>query len=125
MDADNYIQRFTPRNPKSRYSQPNKERLKWLAEHDMIHPLIKKRVQGILGAKFVFPSDILDAIKEDKTVWANYKHFSGSYKRIRIAYIDDARDRQEIFMKRLSNFIDKTRKNKLIRGFGGIEKYYK
>jgi len=39
-------------------------------------------------------------------------------------YIDSARNRPDEFKKRLSSFIDKTRKNKLIKGYGGIEKYY-
>ena len=47
-----------------------------------------------------------------------------SYKRIRIAYIDSARSRPEEFKKRLNNFIEKTRENKIIPGYGGIEKYY-
>jgi hypothetical protein len=53
----------------------------------------------------------------------NYQKFSESYKRIRVAYIEGARKRPEEFNKRLSNFINKTRNNKLI-GFGGIEKHY-
>ena len=32
LDKEHKIQRFTPRNPKSTYSQANKERLKWLLE---------------------------------------------------------------------------------------------
>ena len=47
-----------------------------------------------------------------------------AYKRIRIAYIEAARKRPEEFEKRLNNFINKTKENKKIRGFGGIEKYY-
>ncbi len=57
LDKEHKIQHFTPRNPKSSYSQANKERLKWL-------------------------------------------------------------------QKRLNNFINKTKENKMIKGFGGIEKYY-
>ena len=30
----------------------------------------------------------------------------------------------EEFDKRLNNFIEKTKENKLIKGFGGIDKYY-
>jgi len=60
----------------------------------------------------------------DNTVWNNYMNFSEPYKRIRIAYIDSARKRPEEFTKRLTNFIQKTRDNKLISGFGGIDKYY-
>ena len=56
--------------------------------------------------------------------WENYKNFSESYQRIRIAYINSARKRPEEFEKRLKNFIEKTKENKLIKGFGGIEKYY-
>lgn len=68
--------------------------------------------------------DIIARLKEDKTVWNNYQLFSDAYKRIRIAYIEAARKRPEEFEKRLNNFINKTRENKRITGFGGIEKYY-
>ena len=44
--------------------------------------------------------------------------------RIRIAYINSAGKRPEELKKRLNNIMDKTRKNKLIKGFGGIDKYY-
>ena len=124
LDKDHTIQRFTPRQPKSSYSQPNIERLKWLAENNLIHHSFLGIAQKIISQKYVFPLDILDEIKKDKTVWNNYKDFSDSYKRIRIAYIEEARKRPEEFTKRLNNFIQKTRDNKLISGFGGIDKYY-
>jgi uncharacterized protein YdeI (YjbR/CyaY-like superfamily) len=123
-DNNNTIQRFTPRNPKSDFSQANKERLKWLLDKKMIHPSLEKIVRQTINYKFVPSSDIIDAIKKDRIAWENYQMFSDSYKRIRIAYIDNARSRPEEFKKRLSSFVDKTRKNKLIRGYGGIEKYY-
>ena len=77
-----------------------------------------------MSVPFVFPNDIIDRLKEDETIWENYLHFSDTYKRIRIAYIDAARKRPEEFEKRLNNFINKTKENKKIIGFGGIEKYY-
>lgn len=123
LDEDNSIQRFTPRNPKSGYSQLNKERMKWLLENNLLRPSQLEKAKEIAAEKFVFPKDIGNAIKKDKIVWKNYKAFSDTYKRIRIAYIDYARERPEEFKKRLNNFINKTRVNKQI-GFGGIEKYY-
>ena len=123
LDKENTVQRFSPRNPKSNYSQANKERLKWLASKKMLHPSIQDAVKDILKEKYIFPADILDEIKKDKCTWKNYKKFSDTYKRIRIAYIDAARKRPEEFKKRLMNFIAKTGKNKQI-GFGGIDKYY-
>ena len=77
----------------------------------------------VLKEKFVFPRDIVNAIKADAGAWNNYQKFSSAYKRIRVAYIDAARKRPEEFEKRLANFIKKTKENKQI-GFGGIEKYY-
>lgn len=124
LDKEHKIQRFTPRNPKSTYSQANKERLKWLLKNEMIHPRFEAKIQNVLSEPFVFPNDIMDRLKADKTVWENYLQFSDSYKRIRIAYIEAARTRLEEFEKRLNHFVSKTKENKTIAGFGGIGKYY-
>ena len=124
LDKDHTIQRFTPRKANSKYSQPNIERLKWLAENNLIHPTCIETVQVIISQEFIFPKDILEEIERDKTAWNNFDSFSESYKRIRIAYIDSARKRPEEFKKRLTTFIQKTRENKRIPGFGGIDKYY-
>jgi len=123
LDANCSAQRFSPRNPKSRFSQPNKERLAWLLKKNMVHPTVVDTARRVTKERFVFPPDIINAIKRDKAAWENYQKFTASYKRIRIAYIDAARKRPKEFKKRLKNFIEKTRKNKQI-GVGGIEKYY-
>jgi uncharacterized protein YdeI (YjbR/CyaY-like superfamily) len=125
LDKDHHIQRFTPRRAGSAYSQPNIERLKWLLEQNLVHPTLVEEMEKIANKEFVFPGDILAAVKSDASVWKNYLNFTEPYKRIRIAYIDGARKRPEEFEKRLKHFISKTRENKLIIGHGGIDKYYK
>ena len=125
LDELHCIRRFTPRKPNAAYSQPNLERQKWLDERGMIHPKIRESVLPIIQTPFVYPEDILDALKQDEAVWEHYQQFTDSYKRIRIAYIEAARKRPEEFQKRLNSFIEKTRHNKLIMGYGGIEKYYR
>ena len=125
LDSKHCIRRFSPRKKGSPYSQPNIERLIWLEERSLIHPSVRDSVLPIIRAPFVFPDDIMDALREDEAVWTNYCHFSDSYKRIRIAYIEAARKRPEEFGKRLTSFMDKTRKGKLIMGYGGIDKYYR
>lgn len=90
----------------------------------MIHSKYEDKIRNVLSEPFVFPNDIIDRLKEDKMAWEYYQHFSDAYKRIRIAYIEAARKRPEEFQKRLNNFINKTRENKRITGFGGIDKYY-
>lgn len=123
IDEHHVAQRFTPRNPKSGYSQANIERLRGLFQQGSLHPSIENVVRDVLAKDFVFPQDILEAIRKDDVAWKNYGRFSGPYKRIRIAYIDSSRKRPEEFEKRLENFIRATRQNKMI-GYGGIEKYY-
>jgi len=124
IDPTHRAQRFTPRKKGSPYSRPNIERLIWLEKQGMLHPSIRERVLPLIRAPYVFPDDILAAIKADAAAWENYEKFSEPYRRIRIAYIDAARKRPDEFTKRLENFIKKTRGGKRIVGFGGIEKYY-
>ena len=124
LDENHTIQKFSPRNPKSSYSQANKERIKWLYKEGLVHSSMSNTAKKIASEEFIFPPDILNSFKKDKPTWDNFQKFSDSYKRIRIAYIDGARKRPEEFEKRLTNFLEKTREGKLIKGFGGIEKYY-
>ncbi|MBQ6559725.1 MAG: YdeI/OmpD-associated family protein [Erysipelotrichaceae bacterium] len=124
IDELHRAQRFTPRRKGSTYSQPNIERLLWLDAHGMIHPKVRESILPIIKAPFVYPEDILDAIRKDEEAWRHYQRFSEPYKRIRIAYIEAARKRPEEFQKRLNSFLEKTRQNKLIMGYGGIDKYY-
>ena len=77
-----------------------------------------------LTIRLRFPEDILEAIREDETAWNNYRAFPEPYQRIRVAYIDAARKRPEEFARRLANFIQKTKENKRIVGYGGVDKYY-
>ncbi len=123
LDEDHSVQRFTPRKKKSHWSQANKERLRWLLKNKKVHPSLIDSYESILDEKFEFPKDILERIKENKTAWKNYQNFSDAYQRIRIAYIEAARNRPKEFEKRLRNFIDKTEDNRMI-GYGGINKYY-
>ena len=124
LDETHQLRRFTPRRKGSAYSQPNIERLIWLDARGMIHPKIRPSVLPVIQKPFVFPEDILDAIRRDKTAWRNYTAFSESYRRIRVAYVDAARKRPAEFEKRLKSFLEKTRNGKIIMGYGGIEKYY-
>ena len=98
--------------------------MKWLFENNLIHSSIKDDILKIIQQEFIFPDDIIKILKSDKVVWKNYQNFSEPYRRIRIAYIHSARKSPEEFEKRLNYFINKTKDNKLIKGFGGIEKYY-
>jgi uncharacterized protein YdeI (YjbR/CyaY-like superfamily) len=123
IDEHFYAQRFTPRNPRSKYSEANKQRLRVLVKQGMVIPSILVTLGEILDEEFVVPYDILKALQVNKQAWENYQRFSPEYRRIRIAYIEGARNRPEEFEKRLRHFLRMTDENKQF-GFGGIEKHY-
>lgn len=123
LDSEHTMQRFSPRRKGSNWSQQNKERVRWLLDHELVHPSLVEEYKEVVKDKFVIPVDIEAMIKKNKKAWENYQKFSESYKRIRLAYIDDARVLPEEFEKRLANFLKKTEEKKLI-GYGGIDKYY-
>ncbi|MCL4489263.1 MAG: YdeI/OmpD-associated family protein [Chloroflexi bacterium] len=123
IDAERFAQRFSVRNAKSAYSQANKERLKALVEQGKVAKEVLATLGDLQEDKFEIPSEILKAIKANRSAWKNFQRFSPSYVRIRIAFIEGARKRPREFAKRLEYFIRMTEKNKQF-GFGGIEKYY-
>ena len=124
LDENHQLRHFTPRRKGSPYSRPNIERLIWLEANGLIHPKIRKSVIGLIQMPYSFPEDIIAELQKEESVWRNYSAFSEPYKRIRVAYIDAARKRPEEFRKRLANFIRFTKQNKLIVGYGGVDKYY-
>lgn len=123
-DDQHKIQRFTPRNPKSSFSQANIERLQWLAQKGLLHPSVKEAVAPVLAKTFVFPDDIMSRLQENPDAWDFFKQTSMSYQRIRVAYIDAARKRPDEFEKRLQHLLTKCQYSQLIVGYGGIDKYY-
>jgi len=123
LDEERTVQRFSPRKPKAKYSQANIERLRALVSQKKVIKEVADTLEDVLSEEFIIPPDILKAIKANNKAWKNFQNFSDSYKRIRIAFIDGARNRPEEFQKRFRYFIEMTEKNKMF-GFGGIEKHY-
>ena len=123
IDEEKFAQRFSPRNPRSNYSQANKERLKKLLNQKKVIASVRKTLEKISEEVFEIPTDIIKEIKKNKEAWKNFQKFSDSYKRIRIAYLVGSRSRPTEFKKRLNYFIKMTAANKQF-GLKGIEKYY-
>lgn len=123
IDDERFAQRFSVRNPKSPYSQANKERLRELVKRGKVSKAVVATLGNLLEETFEIPRDILKAIQANPKAWKNFQGLSEAYIRIRIAFIDGARQRPDEFKKRLRYFIAMTQKDKRF-GFGGIEKYY-
>lgn len=123
IDEHRFAQRFSPRRAGSGYSQANKERIRRLISKHKVIAQVRVAAQPILAERVTVAADILKAIRGNQQAWRNYQHFSESYKRIRVAFIEGARKRPAEFRKRLDYFVRMTAQNKQF-GFGGIEKYY-
>jgi uncharacterized protein YdeI (YjbR/CyaY-like superfamily) len=123
LDEERFAQRFSPRNPKTKYSQTNKERLRRLIADGKVMKDVLATLGDLSEDDFTIPSDILKALKSSKDAWKYFRKFPPEYQRIRISYIHHARNRPEEFKKRLRNFIAKTEMNKQF-GFD-ITKFYR
>ncbi len=122
LDAHRVAQRFTPRKPKSGYSQLNKERLRRLIRQRKVIKAVREAVADALAEPFEFPTDIVRALQADGQAWANFQAFPEPYQRIRVAFVDSARQRPAEFKKRLNHLVKMTARK---RQYGyGIESFF-
>ncbi|MFC1722717.1 YdeI family protein [Nanoarchaeota archaeon] len=117
IDEEKFTQRFTPRTSKSNLSEMNKERIRLLVKQKKMKSVGLTAIQHVSfdptkNIKLKIASDILKSLKKDEKTWGYFQKFPESYKRIRIAWIEETRSRPELFKKRLKYFLKMTAKNK-------------
>lgn len=117
-NQESTVQRFSPRRPGSNWSELNKERVRRLIASKQMTPAGMKLLEGIdLEVRpLVLSDEVRSALKKDPEVWKNFEKLDDLYKRIRIAYIEEAKKqkRMEEFDRRLNSFIRATKKNRKI-----------
>ena len=118
LTSERLAQRFSPRRPKSNWTELNKERAKRLIQNGKMTEAGLKVLPDLSPNSFQIPEDILEALQNDVQTWNNFQQFPDVYKRIRIGYIEEVRKQSIEFQKRLDNFLKKTRENKM---FGIVE----
>ncbi len=112
IDENKYAQRFSPRKNGSNWSEMNKVRMRRLIEQGRMTPAGLSKFEGDPRDSFETPSDIIEALKQDKKTWEIFEGFPESYKRIRIGFIEMARSRPDIFQQRLRYFLKMTSQGK-------------
>lgn len=122
IDDEKFTQRFTPRKDSSKWSEMNKERFRRLIKQGKMTPSGLAKAKDLVESLetmgkskangLAIPSDILRAVRHDKHTWKNFTAFPQSYTRIRIGWIEAARDRPQIFTQRLRYFLNMTAQNK-------------
>ncbi len=126
LGEDRLAQRFTPRRDGSGFSQLNRERLaRMIAEGKVAQPVLDAvaTLDDISPESYQVPTEIQDVLRATPEAWRHWQGFSPAYRRIRAAYVDTARERDEAeYRKRLDHLVRKTAAGKQ---FGyGIESYY-
>jgi uncharacterized protein YdeI (YjbR/CyaY-like superfamily) len=116
FDAQHVAQRFTPRRPKSNWTELNKERARRLIAAGLMTDAGRAVLPDLRVESVRIADDILAALQADAQTWENFQAFPPLYQRVRIGFIEEMRKRPAEFQKRLANFLQKTREGKM---FGG------
>lgn len=105
------VQRLTPRQKRSPWSELNKERCRRLERLGRMTDAGRAVFPDMSDAGFVVDGEILAALRNDPIVWSNFQRFPQLYRRVRIDTIQINRrlHRQELFRKRLEKFLANTR----------------
>jgi uncharacterized protein YdeI (YjbR/CyaY-like superfamily) len=123
INDEKYAQKFTPRNPDSKWSKLNITRMKKLiVEKKMTKAGLIKIDPKLLNDKkqtnskprkkdLVIPEKISNALKVNKLAWKNFNNLASSYKRLYVLWIMNAK-REETFNKRVDEAITLLEQNK-------------
>ena len=66
-----------------------------------------------LDEEFIIDEDIMELIKKDWEVLNNFNKFPDLYKKIKIGNIQKERKNNDVFNRMLTNFLKKTKENKM------------
>ncbi|MCS6837047.1 MAG: YdeI/OmpD-associated family protein [Anaerolineae bacterium] len=111
-DAETQAQRFTPRRPKSNWTELNKERARRLIAAGLMTDAGSAVLPDLTLKPLEIAPDVLAALQADPQVWANWQGFDELYQRIRVGYVEEQRRNRAEFQRRLANLVAKTRQNK-------------
>lgn len=104
-------QRFTPRGPRSNWTELNKERARRLIRLGLMTDAGKRTLPD-LSEPFEIAEDIRAAIRGEPGADAYFADLPDLYVRVRIGYIEEMRRCPEEFDRRLRNFLRKTAQRK-------------
>ncbi|HTA24397.1 MAG TPA: YdeI/OmpD-associated family protein [Terriglobales bacterium] len=117
LDAERYVQRFTPRLPASRWSEINIRRArKLIAEGKMtatgMQTFRPERKTGTHPTEL--PERLKKAFQKRATAWDNFQAFPPFYRRMTVAWVASAK-KEETQLKRLEKLMDFSSRNKRIK----------
>jgi uncharacterized protein YdeI (YjbR/CyaY-like superfamily) len=102
VNEEYYIQRYTPRNPRSRWSAYNIERVRRMirmnrmtqAGMEAYNEIFKNPglvYENRFSGEIIVPGDLLEALKINKSACTNFNRFPPSSKRMYIGWLNSAK----------------------------------
>ena len=112
---DVMYQRISPRRKKGNWTELNKERARRLIKLGFMTPQGEAALPDMSESSFIIAPYVMDAIKADKEIYANFKNLPPLYVRIRVDNIQSYPQGDETYERRLSKFLENT-KNSILYG---------
>ncbi|WP_407461443.1 YdeI/OmpD-associated family protein [Methanobrevibacter sp.] len=107
------MQRFSPRIKKSNWSQLNRERARWLIEHELMTEAGLEVLPDDFDKEFKISRAILNRLKKDPETWENFNNFPPVYQRVKIASIQKEKKDKKLYKKKLDTFLKNTKEGKM------------
>jgi uncharacterized protein YdeI (YjbR/CyaY-like superfamily) len=117
LDADRYLQRFTPRRLTSRWSAINIRRARKLIAAGRMTAVGMQAFRPERKAEAhptKLPKNLQEMFQQRATAWQNFQTFPTFYRRMTIAWVASAK-KAETQMKRLEKLPEFSSKNKRIK----------
>jgi uncharacterized protein YdeI (YjbR/CyaY-like superfamily) len=120
LGAHDRAQRFTPRRPGSPVSEMNLARARRLVREGRMTAAGRAALGSRLRpGRLVVAGDVRRALRAEPGALARFERLPAAYKRIRLGFIEGARDRPDVFARRLAYFVKMTAQGKrygMVRG---------
>ncbi len=102
-------QRFSPRRPRSNWTELNKERARRLIAAGLMTEAGLRTLPDLSEAAVRVPPDIQARLEAAPGAWEYFQTLPALYQRVRLGYIEEVRRRDaKEWEKRLANFVAKT-----------------
>jgi len=113
FDAARTAQRFTPRRPKSHWTELNKERARRLIREGRMTRAGEGVLPDLSPRAFVVAKDLLAALDASPGARAFFEACPPLYQRVRVGYVEEQRRAPREFATRLQNLVKQCAANKL------------
>ncbi len=110
LDEQRFMQRFTPRKPRSKWSDSNIARMKKLIEAGQMTPaglavFTGHETRRVEAKPTELPAGFEKRFRNAKQAWSNFQNFPPGYRRMTIGWVASAK-KEETQLKRLQQLMD-------------------